>query len=289
MDLTNNSKRNSLQSRTPQRRSASVDDDDNVSNNSLSSFNVLLTAASDSESHSPVSVRDMIKRYDTVAKLGTKGGGRGLQQQQYSLPAMKSAYFGVNNFGTHKLSHRYPSRHFVTHKKDEDKGSKSTQTNRGVDDSYSPKNKNIHEPNKNNTDAMDDSCFVRERHVSLSDGETIYVADHTRRTSRSPVREINDTSVGLEEIATDAKDRPVVTESIEEANFQPMETSYQSKTTIAKTAGGVRIIIDIFFDQEHQPVSATDVVGSRVETDIPQSRILNEFQQQAASAQETRN
>lgn len=36
----------------------------------------------------------------------------------------------------------------------------------------------------------------------------------------------------------DGKDWPAVTESIENANFQPMETSYQSKTTIAKTAGG---------------------------------------------------
>lgn len=156
----------------------------------MSSFNVLLTAASDSESHSPVNVRDMIKRYDTVAKLGTKGGGRGLQQQQYSLPAMKSAYFGVNNFGTHTLSHRYPSRHYVTQKKEEDKGSKSTQTNRSSDHSYSTKVKNNCKPNSNSgitkqkADAMEDSCFVRERHVSLSDGENIYVADHTRRTSR---------------------------------------------------------------------------------------------------------
>lgn len=190
MDLTSNSKRNSQQCWLPQRRSASVDDDDNVSNNSVSSFNVLLTAASDSESHSPVSVRDMIKRYDTVAKLGTKGGGRSLKQQQYSLPAMKSAYFGVNNFGTHTLSHRYPSRHYVTQKKEEDKDSKSTQINRGSDHSNSAKMKNNCKPNNNTfttkqkTDAMDDSCFVRERHVSLSDGENIYVADHTRRTSR---------------------------------------------------------------------------------------------------------
>ncbi|XP_014091163.1 uncharacterized protein [Bactrocera oleae] len=293
MDLTSNSKRNSQQCWLPQRRSASVDDDDNVSNNSVSSFNVLLTAASDSESHSPVSVRDMIKRYDTVAKLGTKGGGRSLKQQQYSLPAMKSAYFGVNNFGTHTLSHRYPSRHYVTQKKEEDKDIKSTQINRGSDHSNSAKMKNNCKPNNNTfttkqkTDAMDDSCFVRERHVSLSDGENIYVADHTRRTSRSPARDVADATGSLEENVPDGKDWPAVTESIENANFQPMETSYQSKTTIAKTAGGVRIIIDIFFDQEQQPVSATDVVGSRVETDIPQSRILNEFQQQAAEL--TRN
>uniref|UniRef100_A0A034WQ89 Uncharacterized protein n=1 Tax=Bactrocera dorsalis TaxID=27457 RepID=A0A034WQ89_BACDO len=295
MDLTSNAKRNSQQSRLPQRRSASVDDDDNVSNNSMSSFNVLLTAASDSESHSPVSVRDMIKRYDTVAKLGTKGGGRSLQQQQYSLPAMKSAYFGVNNFGTHTLSHRYPSRHYVTQRQEEDKGSKSTQTNRGSDHNHSVKVKHSCKTNNNScttkqqTEAMDESCFVRERHVSLSDGENIYVADHTRRTSRSPSRDANDAVSSLEENMPECNDRAAVTESIEEANFQPMETSYQSKTTIAKTAGGVRIIIDIFFDQEQQPVSATDVVGSRVETDIPQSRILNEFQQQAASAELTRN
>ncbi|XP_065354433.1 uncharacterized protein LOC135948910 [Calliphora vicina] len=78
------------------------------------------------------------------------------------------------------------------------------------------------------------------------------------------------------------KNRLLSTDSVEEAKIcqQPaIETSYQSKTTIAKTSSGVRIIIDIFFDQE-RCANATDIVGSRVETDIPQSRILTEFQQQ---------
>lgn len=44
---------------------------------------------------------------------------------------------------------------------------------------------------------------------------------------------------------------------------------------------GVRIIIDIYFDQEQcATFTASDVIGSRVETDIPHSRILNEFQRQ---------
>lgn len=46
---------------------------------------------------------------------------------------------------------------------------------------------------------------------------------------------------------------------------------------------GVRIIIDIFFDQEQcnsANSNVNEIVGSRVETDIPQSRILSEFQQQ---------
>lgn len=52
----------------------------------------------------------------------------------------------------------------------------------------------------------------------------------------------------------------------------------------------MRIIIDIFFDQEHCTGSSNDIVGSRVETDIPQSRILSEFQQQTmTSANNTNN
>lgn len=49
---------------------------------------------------------------------------------------------------------------------------------------------------------------------------------------------------------------------------------------------GVRIIIDIYFDQE-QCVNATDVIGSRVETDIPHSRILSEFQQQTLAVSQS--
>ncbi|XP_073819335.1 uncharacterized protein isoform X2 [Musca autumnalis] len=78
-------------------------------------------------------------------------------------------------------------------------------------------------------------------------------------------------------------------DSIEKATCHPIETSYQSKTTIAKTATGVRIIIDIFFDPEQQCVNTSDILGSRVETDIPQSRILDEFQQQINAAAVTVN
>lgn len=37
----------------------------------------------------------------------------------------------------------------------------------------------------------------------------------------------------------------------------------------------MRIIIDIFFDKQE---SELDIIGSRVETDIPESRILADFQ-----------
>uniref|UniRef100_W8B0K9 Uncharacterized protein n=1 Tax=Ceratitis capitata TaxID=7213 RepID=W8B0K9_CERCA len=287
MDLTSSAKRNSQRNGPSQRRSVSIDDDDNASNNSLSSFNILLAAASDTESQSPVSVRDMIKRYDTVAKLGTKGGVRGLQQQQYSLPAMKSAYFGVNKFGTHTSAHRYSTRHYATQRPEEDKGRQSTQTNHNNDNRRN-KNKSNSKLNENGdfekkeraVEMEEDSCLVRSRHISLSEGENVYVADHTRRTSSSPARSLPEVSRSFQE--TNCSE---ATDVVEEANLQPMETSYQSKTTIAKTAAGVRIIIDIFFDQEHQPLSPTDVVGSRVETDIPQSRILSEFQQQTANSQ----
>ncbi|XP_075164555.1 uncharacterized protein LOC142237090 [Haematobia irritans] len=87
-----------------------------------------------------------------------------------------------------------------------------------------------------------------------------------------------------------AKNHLPSSDSLEEANCHSIETSYQSKTTIAKTASGVRIIIDIFFDPE-QCVNTNDVVGGRVETDIPHSRILDEFQQQinATTAAATRD
>ncbi|EDW97325.1 uncharacterized protein LOC6537048 [Drosophila yakuba] len=55
-----------------------------------------------------------------------------------------------------------------------------------------------------------------------------------------------------------------------------VQASYQSKTTIRHTNQGVRIIIDIFFDKKDSEI---DIVGSRVETDIPESRILSDFQQ----------
>ncbi|KMZ03190.1 uncharacterized protein LOC6727833 [Drosophila simulans] len=61
-----------------------------------------------------------------------------------------------------------------------------------------------------------------------------------------------------------------------------VERSYQSKTTIRHTNQGVRIIIDIFFDKKDNEI---DIVGSRVETDIPESRILSDFQQHALDMQ----
>ncbi|XP_017491792.1 PREDICTED: uncharacterized protein LOC108379935, partial [Rhagoletis zephyria] len=308
MDLTNSSRRNSHPNRLQPARSVSLDDDDIQSNNSSSSFNILLAAASDSESQSsPISVRDMIKRYDTVAKLSSKGGARiqappqKPQQLQHGLVAMKSAYSGVNKFDTHTATQRYPLRQYVAPNMQENTGSKATQTHHrssGMQNGdHNNNNNNIKV--KSNDKFNDDSsvarnidaalkyfCILPERHVSLSDlSENIYIADHSRRSSRSPVRNINDVSCSLQAVTSDANNSPEATDGIEEANLQPIETSYQSKTTIAKTAGGVRIIIDIFFDQEHQPASATDVVGSRVETDLPHSRILNEFQQQAAAAQ----
>lgn len=53
--------------------------------------------------------------------------------------------------------------------------------------------------------------------------------------------------------------------------------SYQSRTTIAKTPNGVRIITDIFYDS-NQGSAAEHGVGSRIETDIPPSKILQDFQ-----------
>ncbi|KAH8321980.1 hypothetical protein KR074_001156 [Drosophila pseudoananassae] len=61
-----------------------------------------------------------------------------------------------------------------------------------------------------------------------------------------------------------------------------VEKSYQSKTTIRRTDKGVRIIIDIFFDKKESDI---DIVGSRVETDIPESRILADFQHHSLALQ----
>ncbi|XP_068153759.1 rho GTPase-activating protein gacZ [Drosophila tropicalis] len=62
-----------------------------------------------------------------------------------------------------------------------------------------------------------------------------------------------------------------------------VEKSYQSKTTIRRTDQGVRIIIDIFFDKKETDI---EIVGSRVETDIPESRILADFQQHSLAMQQ---
>ncbi|XP_023036200.1 rho GTPase-activating protein gacZ [Drosophila willistoni] len=62
-----------------------------------------------------------------------------------------------------------------------------------------------------------------------------------------------------------------------------VEKSYQSKTTIRRTDQGVRIIIDIFFDKKDADI---EIVGSRVETDIPESRILADFQQHSLAMQQ---
>lgn len=51
--------------------------------------------------------------------------------------------------------------------------------------------------------------------------------------------------------------------------FSSLFLNYCASTT------GVRIIIDIFFDKQE---SELDIIGSRVETDIPESRILADFQ-----------
>ncbi|XP_067618867.1 uncharacterized protein [Eurosta solidaginis] len=326
MDLTNTTtKRNSNLKRLQKTRSTSFDDDDLLSHNSSSSFNAIFAAASDdTELQSPVSVRDMIRRYDTVAKLGNKDASalssplqqkqQQLQQQKqpkHNLAAMKSAYFGMNKFDTQSATtttNRFPLRQYVARtQEDITANNKSMQTHqhkKGNSHNTHSGDRNNNNKSKSNcklsdnsfvmqkkadsiVDEDDDYMLRERRHASLSDSENIYVADHTRRTSRSPMRDLNGVSSSLQALPTTDVSTSEATEGIEEANLHPMETSYQSKTTIAKTAAGVRIIIDIFFDQEHQPVSATDVVGSRVETDIPQSRILNEFQQQAAAAELT--
>ncbi|XP_030571960.1 uncharacterized protein LOC115770705 [Drosophila novamexicana] len=77
---------------------------------------------------------------------------------------------------------------------------------------------------------------------------------------------------------TTADDQTSLRQSLQAdaAGGNSVEKSYQSKTTIRRTEQGVRIIIDIFFDKNENDI---DIVGSRVETDIPESRILADFQQ----------
>ncbi|XP_022213528.1 uncharacterized protein LOC111068386 [Drosophila obscura] len=54
-----------------------------------------------------------------------------------------------------------------------------------------------------------------------------------------------------------------------------LEKNYSSSTTIRRTQHGVRIVIDIFCDSDDNTI---DVAGGLVETKIPASRILTEFQ-----------
>ncbi|XP_037806448.1 uncharacterized protein LOC119600349 [Lucilia sericata] len=116
--------------------------------------------------------------------------------------------------------------------------------------------------------------------------------DYTNTTKSNGLFNKHNSQVVVMEQNNKQKNRLLSTDSVEEAKIcqQPtIETSYQSKTTIAKTSSGVRIIIDIFFDQERCSNNVNDIVGSRVETDIPQSRILSEFQQQTLAANENSN
>lgn len=61
-----------------------------------------------------------------------------------------------------------------------------------------------------------------------------------------------------------------------------LDLSYQSRTTISKTSQGVRIITDIFYDPSLTNV-LDEGIGSRIETDIPPSKILQDFQQRYSS------
>ncbi|XP_030373963.1 uncharacterized protein LOC115623650 [Scaptodrosophila lebanonensis] len=104
--------------------------------------------------------------------------------------------------------------------------------------------------------------------------------DHDNNNSVSSCR-LNPSAPNFRVTTTDGQTSVrQTTEKGAEPVADSVEKSYQSKTTIRRTEQGVRIIIDIFFDKNNA-ASCVDMVGSRVETDIPESRILADFQQQA--------
>ncbi|EDV93486.1 uncharacterized protein LOC6563308 [Drosophila grimshawi] len=70
------------------------------------------------------------------------------------------------------------------------------------------------------------------------------------------------------------------------SNGESVAKSYESKTTIRRSKYGVRITIDIFHDKNDKDI---DISGSRVETEIPRSRILTEFQQHSQQVRQSPN
>ncbi|KAH8418506.1 hypothetical protein KR009_010277 [Drosophila setifemur] len=127
--------------------------------------------------------------------------------------------------------------------------------------------------------------FATQKNQELEQAKTIYFGSRSEAELEGCD---NPTSQDAKEIQGNAHGGTSLRQSVNEENPNSnisVEKSYQSKTTIRRTDQGVRIIIDIFFDKKDSDI---DIVGSRVETDIPESRILTDFQQHSLAMQNER-
>ncbi|KAL9890158.1 uncharacterized protein ACN427_009228 isoform 2-T2 [Glossina fuscipes fuscipes] len=245
---------------TTRLRTHSLDDEDTISGNSRTSYGGFPNSVFNSDSEcgaAPISVRDMIKRYNSAFKNDTnakanyslkhaRANNLVRHQSQHLLPASKDSCCCLNNFASQMA---------VGHEDD------NTAAYKNCCSKMSTRSDSVNSTVSSNMLCKD----LALKCASIKNGNKNEKANVT---------------------ATNTRSRLHSTDSADEVNCHTIESFYQSKTTIAKTANGVRIIIDIYFDQE-QCVNATDVIGSRVETDIPHSRILSEFQQQSLSASQS--
>ncbi|XP_002017308.2 uncharacterized protein LOC6591941 [Drosophila persimilis] len=122
----------------------------------------------------------------------------------------------------------------------------------------------------------------------LEDGESYYSvtgslsADEQIKEMEIEPNKENDDVAATTFCMTTKEDRTFLRECLqcnkEKKNSVPigsLEKSYTSSTTIRRTEKGIRIIIDIFCESGDNTI---DMVGSLVQTKIPSSRILTEFQ-----------
>uniref|UniRef100_A0A1A9UN33 Uncharacterized protein n=1 Tax=Glossina austeni TaxID=7395 RepID=A0A1A9UN33_GLOAU len=255
-------------------RTHSLDDEDTISGNSHTSYGGFPNSVFNSDSEcraAPTSVREMIKRYNSAFKNDTsakanyslkhaRGNDLVRHQSQHLLPASKDSCCCLNNFAS-QMAMGHEDDNTVAYKNLCKNCSSCTCCQNKWRKQLTGRKMSTRNDSVNNTASTGMLCkdCIALKCASKKNGNKDEKTNLTATNTKSQLRS---------------------TDSADEVNCHTIESFYQSKTTIAKTASGVRIIIDIYFDQE-QCVNATDVIGSRVETDIPHSRILSEFQQQS--------
>lgn len=174
----------------------------------------------------PVSVRDMIRRYNSASKMGNAQPVR--RQSQFTLSSAKSSFFGVNKF--------------------------SSNINFKGEQSEDENVKAPHGCRRCNSVRNVDSCNRAPPSVGIVRSASLS-ADQNRITSLNSkahsngesnqecaVEKHNDPNENKDHYGALIKESPSCPrpsiDSLEEVNCQPVEASYQSKTTIAKTSSG---------------------------------------------------
>jgi len=244
------------------------DEEDDVSN----SFSHV------SNETSGLSVRDMIKRYDTAIKKVSESRDGSQTGSHLSLSAALKA-------ANSKSMTRSGVRQFVA------KVNESEQ----LDKLKQEMNANL---SRRLSQAVSENSSFSQPNNSFNTYQNRTMNSSVRSGSRSCISEDVSNNTQFENIDL-GRNRNIFTEAqVNDINMDSpdfvddlvsVQTSYQSRTTISRSDAGVRIIIDIFFDQDGQPTAyPPERIGSRIETDIPGSNILNDFQDQTLSARDSR-